>query len=140
MFIKTGDWLALGRDARRVRHDVFVREQNVPLDIELDEYDAISLHAVAYDSDGHPVGTGRLLPDAHIGRMAVLRAMRGQGVGARLLQVLIQAAREQDYPAVILSAQTHAQSFYEDHGFVPEGEIYLDADIEHILMRRVLRA
>lgn len=138
MLIRVGDWLALGRDARRVRHDVFVMEQRVPVDIERDEYDALSLHAVAYDPGGLPVGTGRLLPDAHIGRMAVLRAKRGQGVGARLLQALIQAAHEQSYPAVILSAQTHAQGFYENQGFISEGEIYLDAGIEHILMRRRL--
>lgn len=138
MLIKTGDWATLGRDACRVRHAVFVLEQNVPVDIELDAHDATSIHAVAYDSAGLPVGTGRLLPDAHIGRMAVLRENRGQGVGARVLKALVQEARQQNYPAVILSAQTHALGFYEGHGFTPEGVTYLDAGIEHILMRRLL--
>lgn len=138
MLIKTGDWPALGYDARRVRHAVFVIEQNVPVDIELDAHDATSIHAVVYDSDGRPVGTGRLLPDAHIGRMAVLRASRRQGVGALVLESLIQEARRKNYPTVILSAQTHAVGFYEGHGFAPEGAIYLDAGIEHILMRRCL--
>jgi len=140
MLIRTGDWLTLGHDACCVRHEVFVLEQNVPVDIELDAHDVTSIHAVAYDLDGRPVGTGRLLPDAHIGRMAVLRANRGQGVGARVLESLIQEARQQQYPAVILSAQTHALGFYASHGFIPEGGTYLDAGIEHILMRRVLQA
>lgn len=140
MLVKTGDWLTLGSDACRVRHEVFVLEQNVPVEIELDANDATSIHAVAYDSGGRPVGTGRLLPDAHIGRMAVLRANRGQGVGALVLESLIHAACQQKYPAVVLSAQTHALGFYEGQGFVAEGATYLDAGIEHILMRRALRA
>lgn len=139
MMVRTGDWKTLCKDAQRVRYDVFVIEQNVPLDIELDAHDVQCVHAVAYDEAGQAVGTGRLLPDAYIGRMAVLGPYRGQGVGSQLLQALIQEARRRAYPEVILSAQTHAVAFYERHGFVPEGASYMDAGIEHMLMRLSLK-
>lgn len=138
MLIKTGSWDALSDDASQVRYEVFVREQHVPLEIELDARDVSCVHAVAYDDFGRAIGTGRLLPDAHIGRMAVLPSHRGQGVGSRLLVSLIAQARVKSYPEVVLSAQTHATTFYENHGFVAEGAVYMDAGIEHILMRRVL--
>ena len=135
MRIEIGNWQMLGNDASTVRHEVFVVEQNVPVDIELDAHDAEGVHAVAYDENNRPVGTGRLLPDAHIGRMAVVLACRGQGVGSVLLEHLIHQARQRDYPQVVLSAQTHAQLFYERYGFIAEGPLYMDAGIEHILMR-----
>lgn len=138
MLIRTGDWHTLGSDACAVRHEVFVVEQNVPLEIEQDDRDAVCVHAVAYDGSGRAVGTGRLLPDAHIGRMAVLRRCRGQGVGSQLLRALIHEARLRSYPEVILSAQMQAIAFYERHGFIAEGEPYRDAGIEHMQMRRPL--
>lgn len=136
MKIRTGDWQTLGDDAQKVRYEVFVVEQDVPVEIELDDRDAVCVHVVAYDASGQAVGTGRLLPDAHIGRMAVLQKCRGQGVGSQLLRVLIHEAGLRAYPEVILSAQTHAIAFYERHGFVPEGRPYSDAGIEHMQMRR----
>lgn len=139
MMIQTGDWQTLCDDARKVRYDVFVVEQKVPIDIELDNKDALCVHAVAYDGSGRAVGTGRLLPDARIGRMAVLRTCRGQGVGSQLLQALIHEARLRAHSEVILSAQTHAIDFYERHGFVPEGAPYTDAGIEHMQMRRPIQ-
>lgn len=135
MRIEIGDWRTLGNDASSVRHEVFVNEQNVPIEIELDARDAHCVHAVAYDESGRPLATGRLLPDMHIGRMAVLPAYRGQGLGSLLLERLIHEARQRHYTEVVLSAQTHAQPFYERHGFIPEGPLYMDAGIEHRLMR-----
>lgn len=135
MRVEVGDWQTLCNDACCVRHDVFVVEQKVPAEIELDAHDALCVHAVAYDESGRAIGTGRLVPDAHIGRMAVLRVYRGQGVGSLLLERLIHEARLRGYPEVLLSAQVHAQAFYERHGFVPEGALYLDAGIQHRLMR-----
>lgn len=135
MHIEIGDWKTLSHDASRVRYEVFVIEQNVPADIELDVHDAECIHAVAYDESDRPVGTGRLLPDTHIGRMAVLQAYRGQGVGSLLLDQLIHEARRRGYAQVVLSAQTHALPFYERHGFIAEGPLYMDAGIEHKLMR-----
>jgi predicted GNAT family N-acyltransferase len=98
----------------------------------------VSLHALARDAAGRALGTGRLLPDGHIGRMAVLPQARGQGVGAALLRALMQAARDRGEREVALSAQTHAIAFYERFGFVVEGEEYDDAGIPHRMMRLVL--
>ena len=110
----------------------------MPAREELDEDDEHCMHAVAYTADGAPVGTGRLLPNAHIGRMAVLATHRGRGVGSKLLVALIDEARRRQYQEVILAAQVHAQGFYTAHGFVAEGGVYLDAGIKHVTMRRSL--
>lgn len=135
MTINTGNWEQFGSHAATIRQQVFVVEQKVPADIELDAFDASSVHAVAYDEAGNPVGTGRLLPDGHIGRMAVLKAWRGRGVGSRLLNALIQEARQRRYREVVLSSQKHAMPFYARHGFKAEGASYMEAGIEHIFMR-----
>ncbi len=136
--VELGDWTAMRAAAVPVRHAVFVDEQKVPAEIELDALDPLSLHALAFDGAGRVLGTGRLLPDGHIGRMAVLRQARGNGVGSALLAALMQAARARGDREVALSAQTHAIAFYERFGFVAEGEEYDDAGIPHRLMRRVL--
>ena len=132
-------WNEARAEAMPIRFKVFVKEQKVPLEMELDEHDAVCVHALAYARDGTVVGTGRLLPDGHIGRMAVLKRWRGQGVGAALLQRLVEAARERGDAEVVLSAQTHATGFYRRHGFTEEGAVYDDAGIPHQDMRRVLR-
>lgn len=129
--VELGDWASMRAAAERVRFTVFVEEQKVPAEIELDEFDPVSLHALAFGADGAVLGTGRLLPDGHIGRMAVLRETRGAGVGGALLSALMQAARSRGDRRVVLSAQTHAIPFYERFGFVAEGEEYDDAGIPH---------
>jgi predicted GNAT family N-acyltransferase len=131
-------WERAREAASRIRFEVFVREQRVPQEIELDEHDAVSLHALALDDRAGPVGTGRLLPDGHIGRMAVLRAWRGKGVGSALLARLVELARERGDAEVVLSAQVHAEAFYRAKGFRPEGAIYEEAGIPHLTMRRRL--
>ena len=136
--VELGDWTAMRAGAEPVRHAVFVEEQKVPAEIELDEFDPVSLHALAFDRAGRLLGTGRLLPDGHIGRMAVLRQARGLGVGGALLTALMQAARARGDREVALSAQTHAIPFYERFGFVADGEEYDDAGIPHRRMRRAL--
>jgi predicted GNAT family N-acyltransferase len=130
-----GTWADLREDACAVRFPVFVAEQRVPADIELDEMDPLSLHVVAYDAPGAPLATGRLLPDAHIGRMAVHARARGHGLGSRVLLALIEHARAAGHREVILHAQTHAIGFYRRHGFVAEGEEFMDAGIPHVVMR-----
>jgi predicted GNAT family N-acyltransferase len=135
--ISIGDWHAQKLHARAVRDDVFISEQNIPVELEWDEMDRVSLHALAYDDAGQAIGTGRLLPDGHIGRMAVTRAMRRAGVGGAILQALMQAARARGDKAVVLSAQTRAESFYLHHGFVREGDEFMEAGILHIQMRHV---
>ncbi|OFA06848.1 GNAT family N-acetyltransferase [Duganella sp. HH101] len=133
--IRTGDWTALQADAKLIRFEVFVEEQKVPAELEMDHMDAVCLHAVAYDANGTPVGTGRLLPDGHIGRMAVRQAGRGSGVGGALLQVLMAQARARGDRQVVLSAQSHAAPFYERHGFAIDGEEFFEAGIAHINMQ-----
>ncbi len=133
-------WDEAREPASAIRYEVFVEEQRVPREIELDEQDPRSLHALAHDETGAPVGTGRLLPDGHIGRMAVLAAWRGRGVGSAILARLVEAARARGDAEVVLLAQTHALGFYRKHGFAEEGEIFLEADIPHQSMRRRLGA
>lgn len=136
--VELGSWDALASEAARIRYCVFVEEQGVPAEIELDEWDAHSLHAIARDGDGRAIGTGRLLPDGHIGRIAVLAAARGSGAGTAILLALVDAARERGHREVVLNAQTHAVPFYRRLGFVEEGDVFDDAGIAHIAMRRTL--
>jgi predicted GNAT family N-acyltransferase len=130
-------WEEARAHAAPIRFAVFVQEQRVPPEIELDEMDARCVHAVAFDGNV-AVGTGRLLPDGHIGRMAVLRDWRGQGIGGRLLAKLVEQARARGDRQVALSAQVHAVPFYRAHGFVEEGAEYLEAGIRHQAMRKPL--
>lgn len=136
--VDSGPWGELAAGARAVREAVFLKEQQVPLEMEWDEYDATSLHVVAKDSEGVAIGTGRLLPDGHIGRMAVLPAWRGKGVAAAMLERLLQLAREQDMGWLVLHAQTQAAGLYEKYGFQREGEVFMEAGIEHVRMCRAL--
>jgi predicted GNAT family N-acyltransferase len=138
MKIIVNNWEALRAHAQPIRFEVFVDEQQVPAEIELDEMDAVCIHAVAYDEQGAPLATGRLLPDGHIGRMAVRRSGRGKGVGGAVLQALMSAARSRGDSAVVLNAQTHAEPFYAAHGFAREGDEFMEAGIAHITMRATL--
>jgi len=129
-------WPDAEAEAMRVREAVFVVEQGVPREIERDEWDQRSDHALALDRDGRAVGTGRLLPDGHIGRMAVLPQWRRQGIGSRILGSLVARARERGMKQIILNAQTHAAPFYARHGFVAFGDAFMEAGIPHIAMAR----
>jgi predicted GNAT family N-acyltransferase len=131
------DWGRAREKAAAIRFAVFVEEQGVPAEIEMDELDAQSLHALAFHGED-AVGTGRLLPDGHIGRMAVLKAWRGRGLGSLILEKLVAAAGGRGDSQVLLSAQVHALEFYRAHGFEPEGPVYQEAGIAHQAMRRTL--
>jgi predicted GNAT family N-acyltransferase len=131
-------WSDARIEAQRIREAVFVAEQGVPREIELDDWDERCEHALAYDAGGRAVGTGRLLPDGHIGRMAVLREVRGQGVGGRVLDALVERARERGMRRVALNAQTHAAPFYARYGFIVAGETFMEAGIPHVAMERSL--
>jgi predicted GNAT family N-acyltransferase len=132
--VVTGSWAELGAAASAIRHEVFVEEQRVPVELELDEFDAVCIHALARDGET-ALGTGRLLPDGHIGRMAVRREARGAGIGSKLLRALMQQAQQRGDSAVVLHAQLSAVGFYQRHGYTPEGDVFMDAGIEHIAMR-----
>lgn len=122
-----------------LRIAVFVIEQGVPEEMERDEFDPVSRHIVCETADGEVIGTGRLLPDGRIGRLAVASHWRGRGIGGRLLETLVTEAMKLDMEAVVLHAQVQAESFYLRHGFIPEGPVFDEAGIAHRLMRRVLR-
>lgn len=132
--VRLGAWEQMQTDAAPIRRAVFVQEQGIDEALEWDEADALSLHAVAYQGE-RAIGTGRLLPDAHIGRMAVLPAFRRDKVGSMLLRALIDAAAQRGEPLVELSAQTYVRAFYAAHGFVAFGPVYDDAGIAHQSMR-----
>ena len=141
------DWNSVdGFSARTIRFNVFVDEQKVPAELELDETDLVAVHVLAVLEDGIPCGTGRLFPDesdptvAHIGRMAVLKEYRGVGCGSAILHSLVAYARENGYAKARLSAQCHALAFYERHGFEAYGDIYDDAGISHRAMQLMLNS
>jgi predicted GNAT family N-acyltransferase len=132
------DWEQAREAAAPIREQVFVAEQGVPRKLEWDDLDSASRHCVAWSPQGVPVATGRLLPDGHIGRMAVLAAWRGRGIGAEVLAALLEEARRRGLAAAVLHAQTHAAGFYRRFGFREEGPEYQEAGIAHVTMRRPL--
>ena len=138
--VQLGTWSDMRVPASAIRFEVFVEEQQVPVAEELDALDAECLHALAFSHQGVAVATGRLLPDGHIGRMAVKLSERKKGVGAAVLQALVEAAQERGFKEVVLGAQLHAKGFYLKQGFVEFGEVFLDANIEHVMMRKELNA
>lgn len=135
--IELFDWEKARSHAAPIRNTVFVEEQKVPAELEMDAMDARCVHAIAFEGDV-AVGTGRLLPDGHIGRMAVLAKCRNRGIGGLMLIALMRAARERGDREVVLAAQIHAARFYAAHGFSPEGPVYEEAGIPHQDMRRRL--
>ncbi|WP_316520742.1 GNAT family N-acetyltransferase [Kitasatospora brasiliensis] len=137
--------------ARAVRHEVFVVEQNVPEELEYDEYDATSAHLLAVGADGVGLGTGRLIFGSQareltggiegrvlLGRLAVVAAARGTGLGVELVRAIEALAVERGGVEVELHAQVQALGFYERLGYVAEGPVYDDAGIPHRTMTRVL--
>jgi predicted GNAT family N-acyltransferase len=128
-------WDQARAQAAPIRIAVFVQEQRVPPELEMDEMDARCIHALAFEGE-RAVATGRLLPDGHIGRMAVLKEFRGKGVGGTVLAKLMEAAKSRGDREVILSAQVHAVPFYQAYGFEVFGEVYEEAGIPHRDMRR----
>ena len=114
-----------------IRRSVFIEEQQVPEALEWDGQDAVCQHVLVTDDRGHPVGTGRMKVDGHIGRMAVLQEYRGQGIGSAILAALLDLARQQKCHRVYLHAQVEAISFYEKQGFTVNSEEFMDAGILH---------
>ena len=119
---------------RAVRTAVFICEQQVPEELEWDEFDAVSEHVLALNNAGQPVGTARLLPDGNIGRMAVLKEWRGQGFGSALLTTLLQVLIRRRQFEAQLHAQTSAIPFYKKFGFQVMGEEFMEAGIPHVKM------
>jgi len=113
-----------------IRYRVFVQEQGVPQELEWDEFDRIAIHFLACYRQ-QPVATARLKPDGQIGRMAVLKPFRGKHTGSRLLQFVMQTAREKKVYPLYLHAQLAVIDFYRRQGFIERGDIFMDAGIAH---------
>lgn len=140
--VKVGSWAELGAQARTIRQAVFIDEQKIPAEMEWDAADQDCLHAVAFNRLGVPLATGRLLEHvpgtAKIGRMAVVRAMRGGRIGREVLDALMRAGRSRGYGEAVLHAQLSAASFYARAGFVQRGAVFDEAGIGHVEMLRSL--
>jgi len=132
--VKVVDYQTSAELIRAIRFAVFVHEQGVPEQLEMDGQDEAATHVLAW-SGAQAVGTGRMLADGHLGRIAVLREFRNRGVGRLIMARLLETAAATGLPEVWLSSQRHACGFYRKLGFVEVGENYLEAGIEHQQMR-----
>ena len=136
--IRIVEWVRYSGALSSLRHTVFGEEQGVPVELELDGEDASAWHAAAFSDDGKLIGTGRMLGSGKIGRMAVSQSMRRQGIGRALLDALVTEAKRLKLEEVSLGAQLPAVSFYERAGFEAYGDVFLDAGIDHRMMKLVL--
>ena len=121
---------------RQIRSQVFILEQQVPPELEWDEHEDHAVHVLCR-RDGAPAAVGRLVITdgrAKIGRVAVLKRYRGQGLGAAVCEKLIEIARDEGAKEIYLNAQLHARGFYEKLGFTARGEIFEEAGIDHVRM------
>lgn len=134
--VKPVYWTATQKILKDIRTKVFVEEQGVPQELEWDGLDEHAYHVIAYAADGTPIGTGRLLQDCQIGRIAVLKEWRGRGIGKSILEMLLVIANKMGYDQVKLHAQVRVKSFYLRRGFKPHGKEFMEAGIPHIEMTR----
>ena len=123
---------------RAIREEVFIREQNVPEELEWDEMDDGSRHALALSLSGDAIGCGRILPNGHIGRIAVLQQWRNQRVGTAIMEALLGEARSRGFKQVDVDAQVQAIPFYYNFGFIEQGEEFMDAGMPHKKMTLAL--
>ena len=124
-------------EIRKIRNSVFTTEQQIPEDIDFDGNDPDSVH-VLIKEECRFVGTGRMLRDGHIGRLAVLKDHRGKGSGAKAVKALIEEASRRGLKRVFLGAQLQAAGFYRRLGFREYGPIFIEAGIEHVHMEKML--
>lgn len=136
--IKAVDWETSHTDLSAIRTQVFVEEQSVPVELELDDKDETAFHWLALDEANTVLGTARMLPDGHIGRMAVLKNCRSMGIGKALIGAAIDHARSLNIFEAYLYAQTHALDFYRKEGFIVHGDEFFEANIPHFTMRLAL--
>lgn len=138
MEIKVADYDgAEGAEIRNIRHLVFSREQGVAASLDLDGQDSGAVHVLA-QIGGKFVGTGRMLSDGHIGRLAVLRSVRGKRVGEKIMHKLQDLAKKKEMERIFLGAQEHAVGFYEKLGFSKYGFPYVEAGIRHLHMEKII--
>lgn len=135
--VKQVDWLQYKTTIQHIRSTVFIVEQNVPEQEEWDGLDAEALHVIASNADNRAMGTARLLATGQLGRMAVLKEYRRQGVGSALLRAIIELAAKRNMQNLFLHAQTHAIDFYAKHAFSAYGSIFQEAGISHQKMNYI---
>ena len=128
-------WQTHAAPLKKVREEVFIKEQHVPVALEWDGMDEAAQHLLAFSDRGEAIGCARLTGDGSIGRMAVLKPWRGLGVGHALLTKAVSLYQQQGVGRITLSAQVHAIPFYEKSGFKRCSEPYWDADILHVDMQ-----
>jgi len=136
--VKTTSWNESKKALSDIRRKVFIEEQNVPEELEWDEYDQDCTHILVTDENNIPIACGRLKADGHIGRMAVLKAHRATGIGTSILKELLNHAANLHIKKLYLHAQTSAISFYEKQGFEVSSEEFMDANIPHKSMEKLL--
>lgn len=128
--IKIADFTTNHIEIKKIRTSVFIHEQNVPVELEWDEFDNDSTHFLAY-YNSIPVATARLLENGYIGRMAVLKEYRNRNIGKIMLKYILKVADEKAFKTIKLSAQEHAIGFYKKYGFSVTSDVYIDAGIPH---------
>ena len=139
--IELKEWEQARTTAGPIRYAIFMGEPDAPSGIELDDQDKDCVHAIAYSTaDEKAVGTGRLMPDGQIGRMAVLKDWRRLGVGAALLDALVEEARKRGFKEVVVSVPLQAADFYRGKGFVADGKVFEEAGSLYEKMRMGLQA
>ena len=132
-------WEEAQQELLEVRQKVFVCEQRIAPDIEIDGKDPDCYHVLATSPSGQPIGVGRMTATGKIGRIAVLMPYRGGGLGSLILNKLIEIANNEKMTNVHLNAQIQALRFYEQHRFIPKGPVFMEAGIPHRSMQRYTR-
>ena len=123
---------------RSIRNQVFTMEQKIDEGLDFDGRDADAVHALI-ETDGVPIATGRMLPDGHIGRMAVLQPWRGKGFGRMIIETLTAAANKKNLDSVFLGAQIQVAGFYRKLGFHPSGDTFKEVSIDHLPMKKMIK-
>lgn len=137
-WVSTGDERKLCYD---LRYQVFVLEQQVPPELELDHYDEVARHLMAVDSSGEVIATARIIMDtpllgtAKIGRVAVRKELRGRGIASAMLRFLEQEARKIGQVKLELAAQLAVIPLYSKLGYTAYGPAFQDAGIDHRNMK-----
>ena len=134
ILVEQVDWLSHKETLRDIRKTVFIEEQSVLEEEEWDDFDKLAIHVLASNEGGMPMGTGRIVENGQIGRMAVLKPYRCLGVGSLMINKLLEIAVHNNMTAIFLNAQQSAVGFYQKHGFSARGELFMDAGIPHLQM------
>jgi len=143
IYVSELQWSQQHEALSAIRREVFIVEQQVPEELEWDGLDSGCRHILAQDitkgiDNNNAVGTGRLVSDGQIGRMAILKEYRRQGIGYEILKLLISMAASEGHAKIYLHAQLYAVAFYQQAQFKIIGNEFLDAGIVHVKMTRTL--